>query len=370
MQGNRLDEVDYQRQYSRFLSYTPYLPIGAFRSLVQDTTQLRVFDDGNNGLVRRRGFERGFTGPRVLVPRGIRAASHRLRASYLEEPLTFQDIILGISAPDRCAYDAKLLTALLNSKLLYWFAFHGTASFGSDRPEIKQAELLRFPFPAPQDFQDGGQASEAAHALVSLIDNAIVSVQGSFALETGDEGLFGELDAHCYRYFGLGDEEIALVEDSVDWVIPGVQPRAESLVDLWQPAELNDRKTYASTLIGSMSQWFGEDTAIRIELEARNKDLALMHVWMVERQDWKAYRERIDDAVGVALVRLSARMGVPLPGNFQLVPDFRLFIGKSLYLVKPLQRRFWLRSAAIAEADAIAMDLQDVVRLGNLGDPA
>ena len=55
---------------------------------------------------------------------------------------------------------------------------------------------------------------------------------------------------------------------------------------------------------------------------------------------------------------------------FQLVPDFRLFTGKSLYLVKPLQRRFWLRSAAIADADAMAMDLQDAVQFGNLGHTA
>lgn len=370
VQGSRLDEDGYQRQPSGVLSNTPYLPIEAFRVLAQDTAQLRAFDDGHNGLVHRRGFERGFKGPRVLVPRGISAASHRLRACYVEDPLTFQHIILSISVPDRDAYQAKLLTALLNSKLLLWFAFHGTASFGSDRPEIQQAELLRLPFPAPQDFQDDGQASDAAHALMSIIDDATASARGSFALGSSDGGLFDELDSHCYRYFGLGEEEIALVEDSVASVIPGVQPHTGSLVDLWRSAGPDERETYVNTLTRSMSQWFGDDIAIRVELEAQNNDLALLHLQLVERQGWEAYKERDDEAVGAVLARLRASMDVPLPGNFQLVPDFRLFIGKSLYLVKPLQRRFWLRSAAIADADAIAMELQDAVRLGNLGDPA
>ena len=362
---DRLDDDEYQRLRSETISSNLYLPIKAFRVLAQDTGRLRAFSERHDGLVHRRGFERGFAGPRTLVPRGISTASHRLRASYVEDPLTFEDVILAISVPDHDTGRAKLLTALLNSKLMYWFAFHSTASFGSDRPEIKQAELLRLPFPAPKDFRHDIRSSDAASALVSLIDGAVVSARERFELEVNDDGLLTELDSHCYRYFGLGDAEIALVEDSVVNLIPSVQPPAARFVDLWSPARPEDRETYASTLTSSIAQWISNDRAVRVELEARNKDLALLHLRLVERQDWKKYREQNDEAVGAALARLGARMDVPLPGNFQLVPDFRLFVGRSLYLVKPLQRRFWLRSAAIADADAIAMELQHAVRLGN-----
>ena len=367
---DRLKDDGYQYQRSETILNTPYLPVQAFRVLAQDTGRLRVFDERHDGLVHRKGFERGFAGPRVLVPCGISTASHRLRASYLEDPLTFEHIIFAISVPSRDTRRAKFLTALLNSKLLYWFAFHGTASFGSDRPKIQQADLLRLPFPVPQDFGHEDRSSKAASALVTLIDNAMASARESFSLEAGNDGLFDELDSHCYAYFGLGEEEIALVEDSVASVIPGVQPHTRSVVDLWRPAGPEERETYASTLTRSMAQWFSDDTAVRVELEALNKDLALVHLRLVERQDWRAYRERNEETVGAALARLRARIDVPLPGNFQLFPDFRVFIGNSLYLVKPLQRRFWLRSAAIADADAMAMELQDAVRLGNLGGHA
>ncbi|MCU7967117.1 MAG: hypothetical protein KZQ74_07975 [gamma proteobacterium symbiont of Bathyaustriella thionipta] len=46
-----------------------------------------------------------------------------------------------------------------------------------------------------------------------------------------------------------------------------------------------------------------------------------------------------------------------LPGNFQLIPDLRIFIDDILYIVKPRKRRFWLGSTALADADAIASDL-------------
>ena len=360
-QHDRLGEDDYQHQYSVPVATTPYLPIEAFRALAQDCEHLRPF---GNGRVHRRGFEWGFDGHRVLVPREISTTKRRLRASYLEEPLTFQHIMLAVSVPPQDVSRAKVLTALLNSKLLFWYAFHGTASFGSDRPEIQQAELLRLPFPTPNDVQQGSRSEAAAAALVSLIDEARRSAEQSFTLRSGNDELLSELDSLCYKYFGLGEEEIALVEDAVEKVIPCAQPHVGASVDLWKPAGRIDRQAYASTLVRTMAQWLDEDAGISVVLEARNEDLALLHLRLVERRSEEPYREQDSRPIGEALTRLGAHVDIRLPGNFQLVPDFRLFIGSSLYLVKPLQRRFWLKSAAIADADAMAMELHDAAGLG------
>ena len=361
-QRHRLSENDYQHRYSEAVATTPYLPIEAFRALAQDCGHLRPF--GNNS-VHRRGFERGFSGPRVLVPRGISTTERRLRASYLQEALTFQHIMLAVAVPMKDTRRAKLLTALLNSKLLFWYAFHGTASFGSDRPEIQQAELLRLPFPTSNDFQQSNVSETAAAGLVSIIDEARRRAMPSFTLRSGNEGLLSDLDSLCYRYFGLGDGEIALVEDAVEKVIPCAQPHVGASVDLWRTVDWSDRQAYVSTLVHTMAQWLDEDAGISVVLEARNEDLALLHLRLVERQSEEPYRERDDRPIGEALRRLAAHIDIRLPGNFHLVPNFRLFIGNSLYLIKPLQRRFWLKSAAIADADAMAMDLHDAAGLGD-----
>ena len=359
---DRLDEDAYQYQYSDAVAKTAYLPIQRFRALAQDCEHLQPL---GTGTVHRRGFERAFDGPRVLIPRGVSRKARRLRASYLEEPLTFEDIMLAVSVPDHDVERGKLLTAVLNSKLLFWYAFHGTASFGSDRPEIKQAEFLRLPFPAPSDLHQRGRSETAGAALASLIDDARRLARGRFSLRASDEGPLRELDSLCYTYFGLGEEEIALVEDAVNEVIPCTQPHIGGSIDLWRPAAQGDRQAYASMLVRSMVPWLDEDAGISVVLAARNEDLALLHVRLVERRSEEPYRERNDQAIGEALRRVAAQVHIPLPGNFQLVPDFRLFVGNSLYLVKPLQRRFWLRSAAIADADAMAMDIHDAIGFGD-----
>ena len=42
------------------------------------------------------------------------------------------------------------------------------------------------------------------------------------------------------------------------------------------------------------------------------------------------------------------------------MPDFRVFVDRDLFLVKPVGKRFWLRSAALADANAITLDLHAV----------
>ena len=125
---------------SAYVGLLPDLPIRAFSRLAQAADGLLPATSSD---VRRRGFELGFEGVRVLVPRGVETAQSRLRAAFCDEPLTFQHIIQAITVPDGEEARAKLLTAVLNSRIAVWYAFHGTASFGSDRPEVAPADLLR-----------------------------------------------------------------------------------------------------------------------------------------------------------------------------------------------------------------------------------
>ena len=160
--ADRLDDDTYETEHSEVVATTPFLPISSFRALFQDSESLRPWE---SGTVHRRGFERGFDGVRVIVPRGVTIKQQRLRAAFLQQPLTFRHIILAITVPPGGEKRAKLLTGLLNSKLLLWFAFHGTASFGSDRPEVQQAQLLRLPFPSPEDLPEPEEAEAASRAL-------------------------------------------------------------------------------------------------------------------------------------------------------------------------------------------------------------
>ena len=285
----------------------------------------------------------------------------RLRATYLEAPLTFQHIIQSLVVPHGKERRAKLLTALLNSRLIAWFAFHGTASFGSERPEVQQAELLTLPFPSPDDMPERERSEAAENALVALIDKAIESASAPFDFREDERTLLRKIDHLTCEFFCLSDEEVILVDDTVERIIPSIQPRRNRYPDIWESADREDRQSYAEALIRSMAEWFDPDRTIGIRLEARNADLAVLRLTLEDGRKRAEYAEEDNGSVGAVLAKLSEHIHQPLPGNFQLMPDFRIFVANHLYLVKPARRRFWLRSTALADADAIALDLQDAV---------
>ncbi len=341
---------------SQLVGKLPYLPIEHFSVLAQDSRDLSPW---HSNTVRRRGFEEGFVGSRILIPRGISTAQYRLRASYVEEPITFRHIIQAIRVPSRDSDSARLLTALLNSRVMIWFAFHGTDSFGSERPEVKQAELLRLPFPASPDLPEPRRALRAKEQLVEVIRNAVEVRHSPFTLAGDGDSLLQKIDQLAYDYFCLSTDEIMIIEDTVEQIIPAVQPSRGAFPELWKPSKADERREYAKWLVGSLSEWFDNKSVIHARLEASNSDLAILRLTVDNSKADTSYSERGDISVNASLAEISRHLGRPLGGNFQLMPDFRVFADRHLYLIKPLQKRFWLRSAALADADAIASDLQD-----------
>ena len=203
------------------------------------------------------------------------------------------------------------------------------------------------------------RSESAENALIALVDRMIESANGSFDLRESDHDIFGDIDHLTYEFFCLSEEEGILVDDTVERIIPSIQPRPSLFPDLWKPADASDRRSYAATLVHGMVDWFDPECTISIKLEARNADLAVLRLTLEEGRKRTEYAEEDESSVGDVLANLFEHIHQPLPGNFQLMPDFRIFVGNHLYLVKPARRRFWLRSAALADADAIALDLQD-----------
>ena len=58
-----------------------------------------------------------------------------------------------------------------------------------------------------------------------------------------------------------------------------------------------------------------------------------------------------------ALRRVMAALPMTMSRNITLQPDLKIFIEDALYIVKPCNMRYWLRSTALNDADEIAGDL-------------
>ena len=183
-------------------------------------------------------------------------------------------------------------------------------------------------------------------------------------MDGAEDKLLSEIDKCAYEYFCLSSDEIILIDDMIDRIIPAVQPHEGSFPELWKAPTEVERRQYAACLIGSVDDWLQPGTQLHANLEASNNDLGILRLSLNDGRQPTAYQEEGTSLVSDALSQNHAAHPPADGGEFSAdVPDLRLFIDKDLYLVKPMQRRFWLRSTALADADAIAGDLQQAIEL-------
>lgn len=307
--------------------------------------------------VRRAGFTAGFTGPHILIPQGIERSLPRLRAAYTEQSLCFEHSVQAVVFPLSERKTAKLLTAALNSSLAAWFYFHETANFGTDRAKIHQNELLKLPFAKPEAMPDPIRAAKAADKIVALMDREF---KNAGKLLRTQSSVFDELDAQVCDYYGLDHAETALIQDTIRYILPAIQPRRKAgLQAIWDTSRPDQRSAYASTLCDALTPWF--NTGLTASLAAKSNDIAILKLTLRTSPGGSTYAENAAEEFNVFLHSIGKNLPARLPGNVQLVPDLRFVIGNDMYLVKPMQVRYWLRSTALADAEQIAADLSAAI---------
>ena len=353
---DRLEDVGYERTRSEAVAAMPFLPARSFRIIAPD---LETLVPRHDEAVHRRGFERGFDGPRVLVPQGF--GNRRLKAAYSEAPFTFQDAIQAIAVPDADRERAKLLAALLNSKLLFWYAFHSTSSIGSERQIVHQDQLLDLPFPAPEETPEARRSHDAAKRLIALIDGASEKLDGPMQSPDVLDQMLDEVDHLACDYFALTEREAGVVEETWEYVVPALQPRLSASPPLWEPPSAEKRRKYAQALTSSLRDWTEEDSRVSVALVARSDDLAVLRLRLCSTRDWAEYTEEPNE-VGKLLADVARESNTELPGNIHQVSNLRMYAGNDMYMVKPNSMRFWMRTAALDDAEQVVVDIEEYRR--------
>lgn len=351
-QEKRLNDPTYDTTAAAIVTCFPYLNARAFRSIALAKVKTAPW---TTSLVHRAGFTEGFTGPHILIPQGVERSVGRVRAAYCEQSLVFQHSIQAIVFPDSEKRLAKVLTAVLNSSLAAWVYFHDTANLGADRAKVHQSELLKLPFDAPARMPDPARAAVAEEKIVQLIDRDVDNANGLLSVQSDP---LDDIDQLVFDYYGLDAHDVALIEDTLKFIIPAMQPRRRAgLQKIWANSNYEHRADYAATLRAALAPSFRRP--IYASLAAMSGDVAVLKLTLSSTDD--EYREDLAPEVGPFLQAMQASLPVRLPGNVQVVPDLRFVIGSDMYLVKPMQLRHWLRSTALADAEQIAAEFNAAV---------
>ena len=304
-----------------------------------------------------------FAPPHVLYSKGGGVA-------FADFRVAFQHTVYGIHGAQQDEDVLRFLTAYLDSPLAEYFWFHVSASRGQERGDLLIDELVRLPFPEPDELLDAGRSRAALREVAEQMREAAAWVRNKqhhpFAEhETADR--IRSLRERCHAliadYFGLLEVEKILLHDWKHVIEPSCTPTKDKReVPAHAPAGAEHRERYIHRLLDTLNGFFPHETNrfdCSLRMAAASADLGMVGLTLVpkasplqplppERHDARELED--------ALSRLGSYL-TEASGGFELRRGACVFVQDGACLILPLRRRFFTETAAINDADTLAAAL-------------
>lgn len=357
---------------SRELRNAPYLDARRFATHgpLLDAHALETFPDGIKTVARLpKTLLETFRGPRIVFPDGL-TPERGIPAAFSAKAFSFSSSIGVLAAPLKDENLLRFLAAFLHSDLVRYLLLLTAYQVSFERERVAISDLKGLPFVTPEQHPNPARAKEIIGEVAVFLrdlDHAPL-LERSHRYDQWKrhgEALFGE-------YFGLTDQEKARVHEVMQYVLPSVQP--SSYAGLGTPlqhrASKADTEAYTRTLMHELRAWrdaMGGHGSFRTEIVAGSDRVAgglgivRLDVEPADQGGKPAAEMRIaDDAVVAVLGELKRQALLPLriQENLYLAADTVIRHEKSLYLVKPLVRRLWLRGEAYRDAERVVRSIQ------------
>lgn len=292
-----------------------------------------------------------FEGPKILLSKGSR------KVVYSSGSLLFKDTFTAIGGSYSDDHLVPFLAAVLGSDLIYYFLFHTNSNLGIYRPQVYPKEFLSIPFFLPEDAPDTSKAQGIVDRTARVIMEFEKSIEstGWFGREAEAERIRREvLEPLVREYYDIDKYEAMLIEDTLALVVKSFHPRETTRgVPTLRNPKGEECKAYAQTLCEMLNN-FGRGSGFKVNGEVIKGDpYSVVRVYLTDT----IRRSAGVSAGGERLRKIFERMQELLEkkeGGFVFCQNLKVFDGDDLYVLKPMQMRFWSRTAALNDADEIA----------------
>ncbi len=297
-----------------------------------------------------------FDGPKVLTSQG----SRDMKVAFCGHRVVFQDALQTITGREEDEEDEDLLrflTAVIKSEVAQYYLFHTSANWGTERDKVHFHELLSLPFFLPED----SASAEASRKIVQETSRIIKDFENR--LQSGDWMDRNEEAARIRRealnplvreYYDIDRYEAMVIEDTLHLAkessTPGENTRS---IPTLAEAQEKDCRVYAVTLCEMLNS-FGRTSGFKVRPNVLLGDPhSIVHVCLVNKGPLDVSVSRSGQELAATLRRIGTLLESQ-EGQFVFCQNLKVFDADSLYVLKPMQMRFWSRTAALNDADEIA----------------
>ncbi len=306
--------------------------------------------------VHRPRDKKLFIGPKVLLAKGSR------RVFFCNQEVVFRDTFTSITGTEKDTSLLRFLAVVLNSDLVYYYLFHTNSNLGIYRSQTYPNEFLSVPFFLPEN----AVAPDRAKEIVSIVAKQV----GEFENSLKNKKWFGEeqkrkdkankirirLELLIREYYNVDKYESMLIDDTLNLAVKSFHPRENTAkAKIPTLVDVNDEqaKEYVNTLCEMLNN-FGEGSNFKVNGEIiKGQPYSVVQISLAETIDRNVpvldANKKLEQTFEKMKTLLQNKQG-----RFVFCQNLKVFDGDNLYILKPMQMRFWSRTAALNDADEIA----------------
>jgi len=328
-----------------------FLQPGKHMNFVVDPSSFIKIPETFNKL-RRSPSRRIFDESKIFITQG----SKDMKVAFCSSPVIFRDSLQSISAPQKDADLLRFLSVAIKSDIIQYYLFHTSANWGTERDKVHFNELLNIPFFLPEQSAN----PENAQAIVKQVAKRVKNIERKLAKETCFElegevkSIRQELEPLIREYYGITPAESILIDDTLRVVILSSTPSAKAdqknIPTLKRITE-QDCVSFGETLCSALTLLSKKSTGQFSAKIFHSQPYSLIQVTTGSSKKI----EVIQDASRVK--KIMHRLQNLLEkehGNITFCQNLKIFDEDILYILKPARYRFWMKSAALNDADEIA----------------
>ena len=301
--------------------------------------------------LRRLPDQKIFQAPHILI-------THGLKVAYSGFDVCFRSSIQGIYSPPKDKNLLIFLSVVLNSSLADYFLFHTSANWGTERDKVHEEELLRIPFPFPEDTDSPKESEKIISEVSSILDQLKNQLEQTIVGRVEIiKQTKRELLSYVYRYYQIDELEQILINDTVNCWIPSSTPnRRSSNIPTLKNSTQSERREYLTLLCELLNTWSrrGSYQVSGKIIFAPRSGMTVVTLQKVASQDVQPIDEHSSSSELDAVISRILKLLPRHEGSIAYYRNIKIFDRDKLYILKPLTYRFWSKTTALNDADEIA----------------
>jgi hypothetical protein len=290
-----------------------------------------------------------FSPPLIVFNKGFS------KIAFVGFPVLFRDSLFSISAPEEDYSVLRFLVAVLRSDLAKYYYFHTVSNYGIERTQFFTEQITDCPFLMPQNMHDPSDGREIFREISNKLrkfENELRNHNYVIGRLEKVEQIQKECEPLIRKYYDLNEYEQALIEDTIDYIIPSITPSEKKEIKTLRTVRNMERQKYTEILCRMLN--IHAKKGRKVEGYVVKTDSQAIVVISRANGEPKKYHEISAPQEMRQVLRRINKLLPAKRGGFVYYRNLKIFGKDHIYIVKPMTLRSWMRSTALNDADEIA----------------